>query len=434
MKAVVPMTNRPRVLIIGGGFGGITLAKALRKSPFQVVMIDRNNYHTFQPLLYQVATGGLEPDSIAFPLRKIFANQDNFIFRMAEVEGVDTKNQTVSTSIGEIKYNYLVLATGSSTNFFGMKEVENASLGMKTIPEALDLRSLILQNFEQALQTASGELKDILLKFVIVGGGPTGVETAGALAELKRHVLPNDYPELDLRQMEIHLIEAGNQLLAGMSQQSSDDAKKALEKLGVHVWLDTMVTDYDGNSIKTNIGHDFESSTIIWAAGVKGNVVNGIEEEYITRGNRMLVNEFNQVNGFDNVFAIGDLALMKTEAYPNGHPQVAQGAIQMGANLAANLNRMRKGRELKTFSYRDKGSMATIGRNKAVVDLKNVHFKGFIAWLTWMSVHLLFLVGFRNKAVVLLNWVWSYFTYDKGTRLIIRPFKKREAEESAILV
>ena len=429
MKAVVPMTNRPRVLIIGGGFGGITLAKALRKSPFQVVMIDRNNYHTFQPLLYQVATGGLEPDSIAFPLRKVFANQDNFIFRMAEVESVDTDNQTVMTSIGEINYDYLVMATGTSTNFFGMQEVEDASLGMKTIPEALDLRSLILQNFESALQTSNGELKDILLKFVIVGGGPTGVETAGALAELKRHVLPNDYPELDLRQMEIHLIEAGDQLLAGMSEKSSLNAKKSLERLGVHVWLNTRVTDYDGTNIKTNIDHDFESSTIIWAAGVKGNVIEGIEDTYITWGDRMIVNEFNMVNGFDNVFAIGDLALMKTEAYSEGHPQVAQGAIQMGANLASNLKRMRKNRDLKPFRYKDKGSMATIGRNKAVVDMNNIHFKGFGAWVTWMFVHLLFLVGFRNKIVVFVNWVWSYFTYDKGTRLIIRPFKKKKKEE-----
>lgn len=433
MKAVVPKSSKPRVLIIGGGFGGINLAKSLKNSPFQVVMVDKHNYHTFQPLLYQVATGGLEPDSIAFPLRKIFKNQENFIFRMAEVESVDTTHQVVHTSIGEIKYDFLVLATGSTTNFFGIEGIEDEAVGMKSIPEALDLRSLILQNFESALQQANGEAKDVLLKFVVVGGGPTGVETSGALAELKKHVLPSDYPELDLRQMEIHLIEAGDQLLSGMSGKSSENALKSLEKLGVHVWLNTMVTGYDGTHITTNLDHDFEASTVIWAAGVKGNTIEGMGEEVVARGNRLAVDHFNRVKGYENIFAIGDLAFMESEEYPFGHPQVAQGAIQQGKLLGKNLRRLLKGQDLIPFEYYDKGSMATIGRNKAVVDFNRYHLRGFVAWLGWMFIHIMYLIGFRNRLVVFVNWVWSYFTYDKGTRLIIRPFRKKKGQKEELM-
>lgn len=429
MKAVIPHTNLPRVLIIGGGFGGIKLAKALRKAPFQVVMFDRNNYHTFQPLLYQVATGGLEPDSIAFPLRKIFSKQSNFIFRMAEVEEVDSVKKIVHTSIGEVSYDYLVIATGSKTNFFGNENLAANSVGMKSIPESLDLRSLTLQNFEESLQKLDGGQAGPLMKFVVVGGGPTGVETAGSLAELKRHVLPSDYPELDLRQMEIHLIEASDRLLAGMSDASGEDAKASLEKLGVHVWLNTLVTDYDGTTLQTNKDREFEASTVIWAAGVTGSLISGIDDEVVEWG-RFKVDEYNRIQSYNDIFAIGDVALMKTEAYPNGHPQVAQGAIQMGATLAKNLISLHKGdgEIVEAFEYNDKGSMATIGRNKAVVDMDKLHLKGWIAWLTWMFVHLLFLIGFRNKLVVFINWVWSYLTYDKGTRVIIRPFKKKKKE------
>lgn len=426
-RAAIPMTNLPRVLIIGGGFGGINLAKALRNEPFQVVMFDRHNYHTFQPLLYQVATGGLEPDSIAFPLRKIFSRQSNFIFRMGEVLNVNPEQKIVETSIGEVSYDHLIIASGTDTNFFGLTSLEENAVGMKSIPESLDLRSMVLQNFEEALQTTEIEIKDILLKFIVVGGGPTGVEMAGALAELKRFVLPNDYPELDLRQMEIHLIEAGGQLLAGMSDSSSRNAKKALEKLGVHIWYNTRVTDYDGKVIHTHDGQTFEAATVIWAAGIQGNVIEGIGKDVIERGSRLAVDDLNRVKGYKNIYAIGDVALMKTEAYPNGHPQVAPAAIQQAKNLAKNLRRIHKNQEskLKPFAYFDKGAMATIGRNKAVVDFRNIHLKGFIAWLGWMGLHLLFLLGFRNKLVVFVNWVWSYFTYDKGTRLIIRPFKRK---------
>ncbi|GAB4402584.1 MAG: NAD(P)/FAD-dependent oxidoreductase [Bacteroidia bacterium] len=426
MNAIIPRSNQPRIVIIGGGFGGITLAKALRGLPFQVVMIDRNNYHTFQPLLYQVATGGLEPDSIAFPLRKMFSHQDNFVFRLADVQTVDTDAKVLQTSIGAIRYDYLVMATGSCTNYFGNKAIETHAIGMKNIPESLDLRSFILQNFEAAHTEAEVDDRELLLKFIIVGGGPTGVETAGALAELKRHVLPSDYPELDLRQMEIHLIEAGDRLLGGMSEKSGRDAQEALEKLGVHVLLNTRVTAYDGERVTISTGRTLEASTVIWAAGIKGNVLPGLPETAIDRGQRLAVDAYNRVKDAPDVFAIGDVALMRTTDYPDGHPQVAPTAIQMAQNLARNLVRLSRGREMQPFVYFDKGSMATIGRNKAVIDFRSLHLKGFVAWLGWMFVHIMYLIGFRNKAVVFVNWVWSYFTYDKGTRLIIRPFRRRQ--------
>ncbi len=419
------MSNQPRVLIIGGGFAGLTLARALRKKPFQVVMVDKHNYHTFQPLLYQVATGGLEPDSIAFPLRKLFDDQENLLFRMAEVHRIDDEAKEVHTSIGPIHFDYLVLATGSNTNFFGNAEIERHALSMKSIPESLNLRSLILQNFEDAHQHVDFADRNQLLKFIIVGGGPTGVETAGALAELKRHVLPSDYPELDLRQMEIHLIEAGPTLLAGMSKKSSEDALEGLEKLGVHVWLNTMVEGYDGTLVRTADGKGIEASTVVWAAGIKGATIEGLDKAKLARGNRLVVDEFNHVEGYEDVFALGDLAYMETEAYPQAHPQVAPAAVQQAEQLAPNLYNLYKGAPLKPFNYFDKGSMATIGRNKAVVDFRKLHLKGFIAWLSWMFVHLLYLIGVRNKLVVFVNWVWSYFTYDKGTRVIIQPFNRK---------
>lgn len=433
MKAKIPNSNLPRILIIGGGFGGIKLAQTLNKKPFQIVLVDRNNYHTFQPLLYQVATGGLEPDSIAFPLRKMFSKQENLIFRMCEVERVDTGENVAYTNIGTIEFDYLVMATGSETNFFGMEELEEHAVGMKTIPESLDLRSLILQNFEQSLQEPTEDDREVLLKFVVVGGGPTGVETAGALAELKKHVLPSDYPELDLRQMEIHLIQAGDQLLKGMSEKSSEDALEALEKMGVHVWLNHRVTGYDGENLSTKEGRKFEASTVIWAAGIKGDVPEGMQDIHMARGGRLKVDTYNRVAGFEHVFALGDVAMMETEEYPYGHPQVAPAAIQQGENLGKNLRNLIKGAPLKEFTYFDKGAMATIGRNRAVVDFRKMHLKGRIAWLAWMFVHLLFLIGFRNKAVVFVNWVWSYFTYDKGTRVIIRPYRKRSKKKPAVV-
>lgn len=431
IKAIVPPTNRKRIVIVGGGFGGIALAKALRKHPFQVVLIDKHNYHTFQPLLYQVATGGLEPDSIAFPLRKIFAGQRNFIFRMAEVEKVDTALQSIHTNIGAIHYDYLVVATGTKSSFFGMQNVQAHSMGLKSVPEALNFRSLILQQFEEALNQLDPYTRQGLMQFVVVGGGPTGVEMAGALAELKRHVMPHDYPELDTRQMEIHLIEAGERLLAGMQPKSSEEALKALEAMDVNVWLNTRVKDYDGHTIITADGKEFRSTQVLWAAGVEGCLIPGFSEEVIAKGNRMKVDLYNRLSGQENIFVIGDLAYMPTEDYLSGHPQIAPVAIQQAKNLARNLALANKAR-WTPFEYVDKGAMATVGRNKAVVDFGNIHIKGFVAWLAWMGVHLLFLMGFRNKLVVFINWLWSYITYDKGARLIIRPFVKNKPVESTV--
>jgi len=429
MKANIPTSTYKRIVIVGGGFGGITLAQKLNKQPYQVVMLDRHNYHTFQPLLYQVATGGLEPDSIAFPLRKMFWKQKNLHFRMANVEGINPEEKIVHTNLGEIDYDYLVLAAGTSTNFFGNAEIETLANGMKTIPEALDLRSLILQNLEQTHDTSDRDEQDTLMDFVVVGGGPTGVETAGALAELKRHVLPHDYPELDFDLMNIHLIEGGSRVLKAMTEKSSHDALKDLEKLGVTVHLNTIVKGFDGKKVTTNGELELNAATLIWAAGIKGNVPEGVPAEEIVRGNRIKVDAYNRIERYPDIFAVGDLAYMETEAYPNGHPQVAPGAIQMGTHLGDNFKRIATGAPLEAFKYFDKGSMATIGRNKAVVDFRKLHLNGFIAWMGWMFVHLLYLIGFRNKAVVFINWVWSYFTYDKGTRLIIRPFKRKSSKE-----
>lgn len=421
----IPETNLPRVVIIGGGFGGLSLASSLKGAPFQVVLIDRNNYHTFQPLLYQVASSGLEPDSIAFPIRKIFRNQNNFEFRMTEVLEIIPDKKTIFTGIGELKYDYLVIATGSQTGFFGLKSVEQNSMSMKSIPQALDLRSLILQNFEKAMLSTDILEIEKLLNFVVVGGGPTGVELAGSLAEMKTHVLPYDYPGLDSRKMQIHLLEAGSRLLPALSEVSSASTLKFLATLGVKTLLNTAVQDYDGEKVKTNTGNDLISSTVIWAAGVEGAAVKGIEGEALLRNRRLAVDEFNRVKGYDSIFAIGDVANMTNDKrFPKGHPMVAQPAIQQGELLAKNLKNIVATKSLKPFKYNDLGSMATIGRNKAVVELPFIKMQGIFAWFVWMFVHLMALVGWRNRAVTLVNWMWSYFNYDRGVRLIIRPFKK----------
>lgn len=431
-KVPLPQTNNPRVVIIGGGFGGIELAKKLKNKAVQVVMIDKNNYHTFQPLLYQVATAGLEPDSIAYPLRKIFKRQSNFHFRMAEAQEIISEENKLITSIGSIRYDYLVIATGSTTNFFGLEEIEAQAMPMKSVTEALDLRSLLLQNFEKALLAKSVEEREALMNVVVVGGGPTGVETAGALGELKENVLPKDYPELDVRQMQIHLIEAAGNLLNGMSEISGKKAVDFLKKFDVHVWLNTAVKHYDGQVVYTDTEHEIPTNTLIWSAGVKGATVEGIDQTVIGRGNRILVNEYNQVKGYSNIFAVGDVAAMLSEQTPKGHPMVAPVAIQQGKLLAKNLVNLLQNKPLRTFQYNDKGSMATVGRNKAVVEVGKFKTQGFFAWFMWMAVHLMSLVGFRNKAVTLINWMWSYFNYDKGIRLIIRPFKKKKQEENSI--
>ena len=418
----IPKSEKPRVVIIGGGFSGIEMAKKLRTGHYQVVMLDRHNYHTFQPLLYQVATAGLEPDSIAGPLRKIILNNADIYFRLATAERIDTKNQVVNTNIGTISYDYLVIANGSKTNYFGNEDIYKNAFPLKQVPQALDLRSQILQNFEKAVVTKDTEELDRLLTFVIVGGGPTGVELAGALGELKKHVLPKDYPDLDFSRMQIYLVEGLDRVLPAMNEFAGEKASKYLKNFGVIIKTKTMVTSFDGKFVEMNDESRLRSSTLIWAAGVQGNILPGIPEES-TEKSRILVNDFNQVEGFNNIFAIGDIAAQKSDKYPKGHPMLAPVAMQQGKHLAKNLKKLASGKALEPFEYLDKGSMATIGRNKAVVNLpKNVNFGGFFAWYVWLLVHLLYIIGFRRKIIVFLNWVWNYFTYDRGTRLIIRPF------------
>ena len=421
----IPQSNLPRVVIIGGGFAGINLAKTLANKNCQVVLIDKHNYHTFQPLLYQVSSSGLEPDSIAYPLRKILKKHKTSFFRLAEVQQIKPESNEVITSIGNLMYDYLVIATGTKTNYFGNKEIESNSMPMKSVPQALDIRSLILQNFEKAAIANSKEEREAFLNFVIVGAGPTGVELAGAIAELKNNILPRDYKDLNPTDMHIHLLEGADRVLPPMSKHASKKAEQFLKKLGVQVHCNTFVKEYDGLKVITNSNLVMQSETLIWAAGVTGAPVLGLKAEAIVeRANRYRVNQYNQVVEYKNIFAIGDIALMASEAYPKGHPQVAQPAIQQGKLLGKNLLRLIDKKPLVPFKYFDKGSMATIGRNKAVVDLKSYKFGGFFAWFVWMFVHLMSLVGFRNRVVVLFNWTYNYINFDKAARLIIRPFKK----------
>ena len=422
----IPRTSYPRIVIIGGGFAGVALAKKLSKQEVQVVLLDKNNYHTFQPLLYQVSTGGLEPDSIAYPIRKILKDFPNFYFRLANVEEIDTVKNKVITNIGKLKFDYLVVASGSTTNYFGNAEVEKHSMAMKTIPQSLDLRSLILENFEEALLTSDLNERNALMNFVIVGGGPTGVELAGALAEIKKGILPKDYPDLDTRLAQIHIVQSSDCILKGMSDNASAKAEDFLEKLGVNIWKNVRVTNYDGKTVTTNTDLTFETATLVWAAGVKGATIKGLDaEDFVTRGNRLLVNHFNQVKGYNNIIAIGDIACLVSEEFPNGFPMMAQPAIQQGEQLGDNMLRLIEEKPMKSFIYKDKGAMATIGRNKAVVDLKRWKFQGVFAWYVWMFVHLFFLIGFRNRMVVFINWVYNYVRFDREARLIIRPFKKK---------
>lgn len=422
----IPHSSHPRVVIIGGGFAGLALAKKLKNKNVQVVLLDKHNYHTFQPLLYQVATGGLEAGSIAYPIRKVIQEYKDFYFRLTSVKEIDTKNQKIISEIGELHYDYLVIATGSKTNYFGNKEIERNSMSMKTIPQSLNIRSLILENFEQAVLTRDEADKNALINFVLVGAGPTGVELAGALAEMKRAILQKDYPDLDISKMEINLVQSGDRVLNTMSEKSSAAAEKFLVDLGVKVWKNVRVTNYDGRTITTNSDLTFETATVIWTAGVQGAAIHGLDaKSLVERVERIRVNQYNQVVGYENIFAIGDIASMESEKYPQGHPMMAQPAMQQGSLLAENLVKLIAKKPMKPFEYNDKGSMATIGRNLAVVDLPHYHFNGIFAWFVWMFVHLFSLIGFKNKAVVFLNWVYNYVRFDREGRLIVRPFKKK---------
>ncbi|MDB5241557.1 MAG: dehydrogenase [Spirosoma sp.] len=431
----IPDTTKPRVVIIGGGFGGMNLAKSLHNTGVQVVLFDKQNYNGFWPLLYQVATAGLEPDAIAEPFRKMFDGQDDFHYRMVRVNKIDPAAKTVTTLIGDLHYDYLVVASGSKSNFFGNEQIQKHSFPLKTIPEALNIRSQFLQCFEQASITRDPAERQSLLNFVIAGAGPTGVEMAGSLAEMRRHVLPADYPGLDFSQMNIYVVEGLGKVLPPMSEEAGQKAQKYLEELGVIIKLNTMVENYDGETVTFKGGEQIKTQTLVWGAGVTGAMIDGIPAESTERG-RILVDPINRVQGLTDVFAIGDIAFMKLDKYPKGHPGVAQPAIQQGEHLAKNLRRLIKNEPTTPFEYFDKGSLAIVGRSKAVADLPgNMHLGGFIAWMAWLFVHIFYLVGFRSKLIVFSNWMYRLFTYQRGTRLIIRPYiRKNDAVANEIMM
>lgn len=416
--------SKTRIVIVGAGFAGLTLAKRLSSKYFQVVLIDKNNYHQFQPLLYQVATSGLEPSSISFPLRKIFQRKKNIMIRMTQVTGVSPETRTVHTGIGDIQYDYLVLAQGATTNFYGNTRLQNMSYSMKSVSEALLLRNNLLQNYELALNATNSEERSSYLNVVIVGGGPTGVELAGAIAEMKKMILPRDYPELNFGQMHIYLLEAAPRLLNGMSDGSGKTVVTYLNRLGVEVQVNTAVEDYDGETVTLSNGKILRSRILIWAAGVKGVVIPGIPGNAVAANGRILVDQYNKVINTGNVYAIGDIALMEDDQFSKGHPQVAQVAIQQAILLAKNLERIETGKTPGTFIYNDKGSMATVGRNLALAEIGKLKLKGFAAWFVWMLVHLVSIIGIKNKLFVLINWMWQYITYDQSLRLIINPSAK----------
>ena len=433
MSINIQRNQKKRVVIVGGGLGGLRLAEDLYRSGMQVVLIDKNNFHQFPPLIYQIASAGIDPSSISFPFRQIFRKRKDFYFRMAEARMVDTEKKILQTSIGKIDYDYLVLAAGATTNFFGNKNIEEWAIPMKTVPEAMGLRNALLSNFERALTCATEEERQELLNVVIVGGGATGVEIAGALAEMRRYVIPYDYPDMDSSLMHIYLIEAGDRLLAGLSQESSQKAYEFLKSMGVDIQFGKMVTDYRDHKVIMKDGTEIPTRTFLWVSGIRANAMPGIDESHLGRGFRFKVDEFNRIPGVDDVFAIGDQCLQTSDAaYPNGHPQVAQVAIQQAKNLAKNLKLINQGvdsSELTAFRYKNLGSMATIGRNKAVVEIGKFRSQGFFAWVLWLVVHLRSILGVKNKVMVLLNWLWKYVSYNDSIRMITYATKPREVEE-----
>lgn len=425
MKANIKETSQKRIVIIGGGFGGLKLARELTRSDYQVVLIDKNNYHQFQPLFYQVATAGLEPSAISFPFRKVFQKTKNIHIRIAQVLKITPESNHIFTSIGHINYDYLVMAIGTDTNFFGNAKMMEKAKPMKSVSEALALRNTILKNYENALIVEDPEVRKGLMNIVVVGAGPTGVEVSGTLAEMKKYVLPKDYPELDFEMMQVHLLEGSPRVLGTMSEAASEKAKQYLIDLGVNVSLNTRVKDYDGLTVYLQDGTTIQTNTLVWAAGVTGNTIEGLNPAVLERGNRIKVDRYNKVEGYANIFAIGDIAYMQEPKFENGHPQVAQVAIQQGNLLAKNLKNVLVNKPMKQFSYKDLGSMATIGRNKAVADLPKIKFQGFFAWLIWMFVHLMSIVGIKNRLLIFINWAWNYVTYDQSLRLIIEQKNKK---------
>lgn len=433
MSINIQRNQKKRVVIVGGGLGGLRLAEDLYGSGMQVVLIDKNNFHQFPPLIYQIASAGIDPSSISFPFRQIFRKRKDFYFRMAEARMVDTEKKILQTSIGKIDYDYLVLAAGATTNFFGNKNIEEWAIPMKTVPEAMGLRNALLSNLERALTCATEEERQELLNVVIVGGGATGVEIAGALAEMRRYVIPYDYPDMDSSLMHIYLIEAGDRLLAGLSQESSQKAYEFLKSMGVDIQFGKMVTDYRDHKVVMKDGTEIPTRTFLWVSGIRANAMPGIDESHLGRGFRFKVDEYNRIPGVEDVFAIGDQCLQTSDAaYPNGHPQVAQVAIQQAKNLAKNLKLINQGADssaLTAFHYKNLGSMATIGRNKAVVEIGKFRSQGFFAWVLWLVVHLRSILGVKNKVMVLLNWLWKYVSYNDSIRMITYATKPREVEE-----
>lgn len=425
MKCNIPDTEQRRVVIVGGGFAGLTVARKLAKNKaFQIVLFDKNNYHQFQPLFYQVAMAGLEPSSIVFPFRKVFQGQKNVFVRMAKVLGVRPESHEIDTEIGALRYDYLVLAMGADTNWFGNEQLRTHAIPMKSVSEALYLRNAIFEDYERAVTAEDYDDRQRFLDIVVVGGGATGVEVAGSLAEMKRHIIRKDYQDLNSDEIQIHLIHGAPRVLNAMSEEASAQSEKFLKELGVQLWLDKVVKEYDGKNVIMDDGLTIRADKVIWAAGIIGNKIEGIPQSSVARGNRLICNEFNEVAGMKDVFALGDIALQTHEAaWPNGHPQVAQPAMQQGKLLAKNLIRQFKGAAMLPFRYKDLGSMATIGRHKAVADLPYWKTQGILAWMMWLFIHLLYILGTKNKIFVFLNWVWNYLTYDQSLRLVIRPHR-----------
>ncbi|WP_462280758.1 NAD(P)/FAD-dependent oxidoreductase [Salinivirga cyanobacteriivorans] len=420
-KFNIPDSKKERIVIAGVGFAGLKLARKLVGAKYQVVLLDKRNFHQFQPLFYQVATAGLEPSSISFPVRKLFQKKSNIHYRNTDLKSINTGNKSIETDFGTLRYDKLVLAMGAYTNFFGNKELQNNGLSMKTTAEAIYLRNRILQSFEKAMFENDKTKKHQLLSIAIVGGGPTGVELAGAIAEMRNHILPKDYPEIDFSLMNVMLFEASDRLLGSMSKKAGDKAHEFLRKLGVDVHLNSQIEGYDNEKVTLKDGQSFETKNLIWAAGIQGRKIEGLNEKAIGAGNRLIVDEFHQLKEHKDIYVLGDLSLMYTEKYPKGHPQVAQVAIQQALNLAKNLLRPNK---QSKFEYKDKGSMATIGRNMAVVDLPWWKFTGFFAWLVWIFVHLMAIVGVKNRLFIFINWATSYFSRDQSLRILVKPIKK----------
>jgi NADH:ubiquinone reductase (H+-translocating) len=425
MPINLPETKKPRVVIIGAGFAGLNLARRLSNTDYQIVIIDRNNFHQFQPLLYQVAMSGIEPSSIAFPLRKLFRRKRDVHIRVAELLSVNSSAKNIITSEGFVNYDILVLATGVTTNFYGSAAIEQKAYPLKSVADALLLRNVILSDFEKALTIREDDVRQSYMNFVIVGGGPTGVEMSGSLAEMKRFILPKDYAELDSAEMEIYLIEGNHELLGAMSDQASIKSKQYLEKMGVHVITDVRVTHYDGQQVTLSNGQIIQSRKVIWAAGITGQKINGLPDQVYARGGRIMTNEFNEIKNIKDIYAIGDNAYLEEGEY-KGHPQVAQPAIQEARRLAKNLNAKANGKPMQPFHYKDLGSLATIGRNKAVADLPFLKTQGFIAWVLWLVVHLKSILGVKNQIFILLNWVWSYVTLDQSLRIIVKHKRSKE--------